>query len=198
MATFPGLPALPDNIALAAETVLLVVDAVFFSPLPGVPQWGIFLDGVPVVIADSVVTFDYRKDSRISNYQVEQGGFESYNKVENPYLASVRFATGGGEANRQAMLDSIDAVARSLDLYDVVTPERVYESANVVMQDYRRTSKDGVGLIQVDVRLEEVRVSSSSTFSNTQSPSGVNIESGGNVSPSEPTATQESQIPDVQ
>lgn len=198
MATLPGAPTLAAGISLVVDLAILTADAFLFPSQPGDPRWGIFLDGLPVVVADSVVTFDYRKESRISDYQIEEGGFESYDKVELPYTAVVRFAAGGDEPNLQDLLESIRAISGDLELYDVVTPEAVYPSANVVMQDYRRTSTNGVGLLQVDVRVEEVRVTASSQFSDTKTASGANPVGSGNVSPQPATTAQQAKIPDVQ
>lgn len=183
--------------ALAAVE-LLTRDLVALLSPPGAPEWGIFLDGVPVVVADSVINFDWKNDSRISDYQVEQGSFESYNKVETPYEARFRFSAGGSAARRQRLLDSVRAIAKTRDLYDVVTPEAVYLDANVTHVDYRRTSTDGVGLLKVDIGLTEVRVEAETAFGNTQTPAGASPQSGGNVSPRDATPDQDAKVPDVQ
>jgi len=72
-----GLPDLPAGVNVFSDVVLLVADAVslFFGVTP---QWGIFLDGEPVVVADNVVAFGFKKSARISKYPQEQGAFASY------------------------------------------------------------------------------------------------------------------------
>jgi hypothetical protein len=47
-----------------------------------------------VITAELVVGFEFRNDWTISDYPVEGGIFESYDKVFLPYLAKVRFASG--------------------------------------------------------------------------------------------------------
>lgn len=161
----PGVPALPRLPgAVPAFIQLLVQDALSLFPGLDSPVWGLFLNGVPVVIAESVVSFDFKKSASISSFQVENGGFQSYNKVQKPFDVRLRFATGGTAADRQALLDSAKAAVNSLDLMDAVTPDAVYASVNPVHLDYRQTATNGVGLIQVDIFCEEVRVVSSSTF----------------------------------
>jgi hypothetical protein len=166
----PGVPALPRAPgAVAAVVQLLTADALsLFGGLDS-PPWGLFLDGVPVVTAESVVSFDFKKGARISSFPVEDGGFESYNKVQQPYDVRMRFATGDTPAARQALLESVAAAIRSLSLMDAVSPEAVYPNVNPVHYDYRRTAQNGVGLIQVDVFCEEVRVRAASTFSTSAS-----------------------------
>ena len=95
----------------SAAISLLVNQAIRFLVAPFSAQWGIYKDGLPVVVADSVVSFGFKKDWNIADYPVEEGSFESYDKVETPFGARVRFASGGSTANRQALLQSIEAIA---------------------------------------------------------------------------------------
>jgi hypothetical protein len=162
----PGVPALPrDPTAFAQTLVLLASDAV--SALLGFsgPQWGLFLNGAPAVIADSVQAFGFRKGFSISTYPQEEGSFQSYNKVQRPFTGRLRFMTGGSVADRQALLDSIDAAVESLDLFDIVTPEEIYTSVNPTSYDYDRSAVRGLGLLAVDVICEQVRTTATSSFS---------------------------------
>lgn len=145
----------------------------------------------------SVVDFNYKQDWTLSNYPVEDGGFQSYDKVQMPFDVQMRIAAGGSESNRQALLDVADTVANSLQLYDVYTPEKIYQSCNVDHYDYKRTAINGVGLIIVDFWLEEIRVTTTSTFSTTQQPSGASPQSLGNVSPTTPSPSQVSTVQGV-
>ena len=130
----------------------------------------------------SVVDFEYKQDWSVSDYPVEQGGFQSYDKVQLPFDVRMRVAAGGPESNRQALLDAVQNIV-SIDLYNVFTPEEVYSNCNVTHYDYKRTAVNGVGLIVVDIWLIEVRVTSTSTFSNTQQPSGASPQALGNIQP---------------
>jgi len=145
------------------------------------PQWGIFnASGTAVVTADQVKTFDYRKDWAISDYPQERGAFQSYNKVAEPGEVKVEFLSGGSLSNRIALLNSIDAIAGDLNLYDVVTPEKTYISYNVSHVEYRRA--DGVsGLLKVGVHLTQIRIATATTLSNTAQPSGNATVNNGQV-----------------
>lgn len=217
-----GVPALLDT--FISEVVLLTTDLLFPGQV-NEQQWGLFLNGNPVVVSDNVISFEFKQDYRLSNYNQEEGAFETYNKVQTPYDVRLRFSTGGSVADRQQMIDSVDAIIASLDLFDAVTPERVYTSVNPVHQDYRRTARDGVGLLTIDVYCQQVRVTATPQFANStpngtggsadatsttsisvipgsqinnpQSPSASPQISAGTVQPTAPTAAQQTAIDGV-
>lgn len=184
----PGIPFIPNNDFIAGSISLLVQDALdlirdFLSP-----QWGLYLDGVPVIVAETVLDMSIKTEAVISNYQVEQGGFESYNKVQLPTKVRFRFVSGGGPEIRQALIDSCTAAQQSLDVFDAVMPEKTYTSINVESLDFRRTSS--VGLVMIDLHCEEIRVNTSTEFSNVKSPSASDTQNNGNVQAEAPTQSQ--------
>ena len=169
-----GVPNLQSNdvVTVAGPGDLLTSDVLIGLPLAFSQQWGVFLGGAPVVVFDAFVSIDYRQTWNLSDYPVEEGGFESYNKVYTPFETRVSFATGGSEADRTAMLASVAAIAGTLQLFSVVTPEAVYQSVNVNHYDYHRTATNGVGMITVDLWLEEVRVTVSESSNTSAGTSG--------------------------
>lgn len=217
----PKAPGVPPMIrvfqALDVVTILSADAALLAKSLAG-PTWGIFSQsGSPVIIGDSVVAFDFRREFRISDYPVEQGAFASYDKVAVPADVRVTFAfsgkgslltslsTGGAlgaiftgldpaQAGRSAYLADLDAAAATLDLYTVLTPEYQYPNCNIVHFDYRREAKNGATLLIVDVWLQEVRVSATAAFTQTQTPAGADPSSAGTVQPSTPTTGQSAAV----
>ena len=195
----PGVPPLLRNpLAPIVTTALLVADAVLSIIGLFGNQWGIFQNGIPVIVPDTVATVEYKQAWLISDYPVEEGAFQSYDKVQTPFEATIRMAVGGSTADRQVFLEDVAAIAGTFDLYDVVTPDAIYQSANVVSYDYRRTAHEGLGLLVVDIRLVEVRVTATTQFSNTQSPSGANTTFTGAVNPATPTPAQAATASSVQ
>jgi hypothetical protein len=159
--SIPGLPALSAaSAAFFSEVAFIASDGPGVSTAATTSQWGIFLNGDPVVIADNVLSMEFRQDFKISNYPVEQGAFASYNKVQMPMEVKFRFSAGGSSSNRSNMLNSIGAVIGDTNLYDVVTPDATYVNFNFTHQDYRRTAQEGAGLLSVDVWVEEIRTAS--------------------------------------
>jgi hypothetical protein len=190
MPNVPNVPGVPPLSSYGANDVILLTADVI-SAIAGfsTPVWGIYLDGVPVIAADNQVTFGLKQDFPISNYPQEQGAFQNYDKVQLPMEIRARFSAGGSEIDRQNFLASIDAVMNTVDLYDVVTPEQVYQSFNFTHRDLERTAENGVGLIVVDLWLEEIRVTSTATFQNTANPSVAGQQGSGNVQAQTPNAT---------
>lgn len=183
----PPLPRLPGSIP--AVITLLVQDAISLFGL-GVPQqWGLFLNGAPAILAESVVSFEFKSGANISDFQVEQGGFESYNKVQRPFDVRLRFSTGGTAQDRQALLASLEQAKQSLDLYDAVTPEMTYESVNVIDYSYRRTAQNGFAMIVVDVLCEQVRQQATSSFTSTGTSSTTSTSSASTSSAGTGTGT---------
>ena len=176
-----GLPPLPEGVNTFSGGDILTADTAATSS-PTTLQWGIFLDGQPVVVADNILTFGFKKAARISKYPQEQGAFASYNKVSTPAEPRIRFSAGGTVEYRQNFLNSIEPLIGDLNLYDVVSPEITYSSYNVVNYDYDRNAEN-VGLLEIDVWLEEVVVAGSSTFSNTTNASDKPQQNNGQVSP---------------
>ena len=198
MPDVPKVPGVPPLASYLPNAISLLARDLVPQFIGGAPAlWGLFKDGVPVVAAENVASFDYRQSSTISDYPLEKGAFESYDKVATPFDVRLRFSAGGSEFARQALLDSVAAIQKTLDLFDAVTPEEIYESVNVVHYDYRRTSQNGVGLIVVDVWCLEVRETATAAFSNTKTPSGASTVSGGTVRAVDPAPAQAAKIPSV-
>lgn len=189
-----GVPPIPrDPFGITQTIVLLARDALNALGFFIGPQWGLFQFGIPIVLADSVLEVGYKQNWALATYQIEQGGFETYDKVEQPFESTLRFASGGSDVVRSELLASIAAIAGNLQLYDVVTPEAVYVGVNVNRYDYKR--HDGrVGLLTVDVLVTEVRVNSQTQFTNTKTPGGSDAVDTGTVQTSTPTPSQQNII----
>lgn len=193
----PDVAGVPSGVNLipgfGAGLSLLTSDAVDLGSSND-SVWGIFQNGAPVVVAESVVAVDYRREFAISDYPVEQGAFESYDKVQLPRDVHMRF-TAGTQAARNELLSSIDAIIATTQLVDFVTPDEVYTSLTLSHEDYSRTAQRGLGLLQVEVwGLEVVQTGTAATSSspNTALPSGAAQDNGGTVTPTSPSATVKS------
>lgn len=144
----------------------------------GSPQWGIFSQGgSPLLTASAVFGVEFGKEFRISNYPQEKGAFESYNKVELPFESKVVYLIN--KSTSAGFLQEVRDAVSKLDLVTVVTPEIQYPSANITGYRFRRTSRNGVELIQVEVGVEEVRIVATGQLSNTQSVNGAATQNNG-------------------
>lgn len=183
----PGVPALASYAANAA--VLLVADVVSLLTGGGGPEeWGVFLDGAAALPeVESVVSLGYRRDWSESDYQVQRGAFQSYNKVATPFSIRLRVTSRGTPEGRQALLDAIDRIGESMDLYDVATPEKVYTSVNCNHVSCDRSAVSGAGMITADLGFFEIRETGEASFSNTQQPGNAGQVGTGNVQAAQPS-----------
>jgi hypothetical protein len=198
--SLPGVPPLQGTQVSITAPIILAADAVnFTNNLFGVTQWGIYQNGVLVIKPDSIVDFGYNHAYNVSNYQVEEGGFQSYDKVQLPFEARIRMAIGSGGGlsilstgyfKKQQFLTILESIAGTTNLYDIHTPDAIYYSANITRLGYDRSAQRGATLLVVDVFFLEVRVSATQQFSNTQTPSGANPTNGGQAALTAPTSTQ--------
>lgn len=191
----PGVPALSNVVGVVQQALtLLQYDTFAYYAMGDRDVWGIYLGGAPVISADTITDFAWRKSWAISDYHVERGAFESYDKVETPHETRMRFAAGGTAENRRRLLEALGSIAPNLALYDIVTPEIVYTNCNIQHLDYQRQPRRGLGLIQVDVGFIEIREtvseggipSSSALFS-----SGASPVNGGTVQAQEATPAEQ-------
>jgi hypothetical protein len=182
----PGVPSLSSY--SAGGVVLLVADVLgLLSSLFG-SEYAVLFDGVQAFEYNSILDVDFKQDWPISDYPVEDGAFQSYDKVQLPFDIKVRMVSFPDQVSRQLLLAQVLAAANSLDLYDVVTPEVTFTNCNITHVDFRRQSHNGATLLILDVWFVQIRITSTSTFSNTQNPTNQGQQAGGNVTPTTPAA----------
>lgn len=199
--TFPnvpfaaGVPAVLRNPFSASQSPqsLLTGDSPSVSNIAntGVSQWGIFdQSNTQVIVPDSFKSLSYKHGWRIPNYPMEQGAFQSYNKVQMPYEPRVVFTKGGTVADKNTFLEELETIADSIDLYSVVTPEYTYTNVSVEHIDYQRTATNGASLLTVEISLQEIRITTPGAFSNTAAPSGADVTNDGTVQTGSPNSAQ--------
>jgi hypothetical protein len=197
-----GVPAVLFAPGAGLGIPLAIADAVGLPLFGGnTAQWGIFRGGQPVVSADTILAFDYKKDLAIADYPLERGSFESYNKVQIPFDVRFVYTAGGSEANRADLLASLMAIEDDLELYEAVTPEKVYPNVNIIHIDYRRTTQNGVGLLIVSVWCQQIRqvtasgtASASGNVGDAATASGADQVNSGAVQATEATPAQAANV----
>jgi hypothetical protein len=162
-------------------------------------QWGIFDQNNNLILSpDSFNALAYRQGWRIANYPMEQGAFQSYNKVQTPFNVRVTLNKGGTDEDRTNFLQQATLVAGSFDLFNVVTPEYVYTNVSIESYDYQRTNTQGAKLLSIDFDLIEVRLANQATFTNTATASGANPVNNGIVQTQPATPAQQANASLVQ
>ena len=121
-------------------------------------RWGVFNEfGIPIVLADSFGGMTYDAGASVSKYPVEQGSFASYNKVNNPSMATVTLLKGsGGATGRGLFLAQLEGLLKSTLSFHIITPEYVYMRYQIIGINHARTAQDGATLLTVNLDLEEI------------------------------------------
>lgn len=159
--------------------------------------------GQGIIFPDTVPRFEYRGESRVSDYPVEQGAFASYNKVSQPFdirmmmvcsglnyggaganatLSNVAGIVTGQSYKKGTFLETLDYMLATTDLFTIVTPDKIYPSVNMVHYDYKRETKNGATMLIVEAWFQEIRVTASAAYSSSvASPSAADPVSVGTV-----------------
>lgn len=188
----PGVPPLPRNPnAQATPPVAQLTSDQVKSPDNKSSTWGIFTaSGAAALVVDSIIGVGFDGEFEISTYPQEEGAFESYNKVERPFVVNVRATRGGSDANITAFVNALDAMRKSLDLFTISTPQYSHENVNITKVSYNRTAERGVNLMTADIVGMQVRETVTQTFSVTAQPAGADVVDSGAVQPQPPTDQQ--------
>lgn len=191
----PPLPRLPSSgvsLAQLASTASAPTQAVPQGYSAATSSWQITnTSGAVLLTPDSVLEFEYRGEMKIPTYPVEQGSFQSYNKVYVPFDARMTCAcNGNGAMTREAFLGTIEALRQSLELVSIVTPDEIYQPCNLIHVDYRRHARNGATMIVAQLWFQEIRDYGPATITTAQ-PSGASAQPVGQVSPVDPTTQQQ-------
>lgn len=194
----PILPASPGPVIGTAAALGALWRALLVKNGWGIYQaqkdaQGRYSDETRVVVPDSFLEFGFRNSSEVSDYPIQDGAFTNYDKVANPYELYVRMSKGGSKEDRRIFLDSIEAIANTLDLYDILTPEKAYRNVNVTRFEVTRRGPGGAYfLTEVDVFFREIRTvtaqytTTSVTTRNAQDPSAEPVTNRGTINGERP------------
>ncbi len=202
---FPGVPPLAGPLQIINNIALVTADVLVVMNLLEQPQWGLFnSDGSPafgIVTAgganilapsQSIGGEEFRLDHRISTAPQEEGAFVSYNKVSTPFQAKVTYVISGPPAQRTAFLAQVIQMQNAINFLTLLMPEYSYSYCDIIHHDYRREARRGVSMFMVDIWVEEIRVTGTAAYSNTQNPASANPANGGTVQPQAATPAQTS------
>lgn len=174
------------NGAFGAAPTVMTSDSpsITSTAAAGVHQWGIFdQNNNLLLVPDSFKSIGFKHAWRVADYPMEQGAFQSYNKVQTPFELNVVMVKGGKVNARNTFLTTLETLAESFNLINVVTPDYTYANVTISSYDYQRSATNGVELITFDIKFEEIKVVQAETFSNAAQPSGADAVNTGIVQP---------------
>lgn len=160
-------------------------------------QWGVYTAGnVLALKPDNIVALGYSAEHRVADYPIEEGGFETYDKVALPFDIRVIMTKGGAVEDRREFLNAVDNLRGDTELYNVVTPERAYLNCNFTRVSVDRSREQGAGLVTVELHLREIRQSATATFSKTADPASADTASKGSVQAKETDKVAQQKVSD--
>ena len=159
-----------------------------------------------VLSAAHVDSLGVNEASTISKSPQEMGNFTSFNKVYEPFTATIRFICDGSETGnlglnllpgflngalgngpdkvKKSFADTLAALVKDTNLYFVATPQRIYKHANIIGYRIDRKSDQGVDMIVADVTLQEVRSTKKTGWVTVKHPQGAPTQDNGAVTAS--------------
>ncbi|QPF81679.1 hypothetical protein IC762_17810 [Bradyrhizobium genosp. L] len=195
MPNVPDVPGVPALSSFLDDTItLLVSDAV--SLLVGAQgnTYDVLLDGSSAFDFNSILRVGYDQEYAVADYKVEPGSFVSYDKVQQPAAIRLRCTSLGDPDSFASLVAQIQSAVDSTNLYDIQTPQQLYQNYNPVRWSYEQTATNGVGMLIADIMFLQIRESEAAAFSNTQQPGSAGQAGAGNVQPRDPTAQEQSSL----
>lgn len=190
-----GMPAIPELPGGAGGVLPAGVDALigfggaFIIGAIFGERWGLFNEyGIPVLLADNVRQVEYNRTANVASAPLERGTFASYNKIDEPFTASIAMTKGsGGSTGRGLFITQLETIAKSTLLYNVLTPEYVHKSATITGFSYKRAVGDGGKIIIAHLQLKEIRqVTVQTDYEEPANPEDAERVTAGEVSPQPP------------
>ena len=166
----PNVPGVPPLDRLGNKFALLEPSNVFSSQLQKVPYlrgilqaakaevWGVFnKDGDQVIVANVFEEMSRDASAKVARFFVEEGTFASYNKVNNPDETTIIMVKTGTAYELGTYMSEVEALKKSTELVDIITPERSLTDVNLESYNYARRRADGVNMITFNLSFVEVR-----------------------------------------
>lgn len=157
---FPNLPGIPPLQTNPAGVITAVAGPTLSNALDSLKpsKWGFFdsTGKTAVLTPDSVLSFDYRESRNVAHYPLEDGGFESYNKVIEPAEADFKVIKTGTEKAKDDFLNTVKSMVADTNKYTLMTPNATYKNFNLTNYGYRRAVKDGAYILIVSLHFVEV------------------------------------------
>ena len=185
-----GLPNIAGLVTAIQQTGVSFGGAVLLNTVFG-KQWGIVNEfGIPIVLADNVLGLAYDDSATISSLPVEGGSFASYNKVDNPAIATVQMSKGsGGALQRGLFLTQLHTLKKSTLAFHIITPEYVYTKYQIIGINQTRESTDGATLLKVNIELQEMREAKVNySYEEVKNPEDAKTKKGGQKQPEQKTS----------
>lgn len=106
---------------------------------------------------DSILDMDASHGGEALTKPVEEGGFMTYNKVQQSTGLEITLARQGTAQDQQETLDQLEDLKTKPILISLSTPSALYENMTLEEYSYSRSANAGATLLVVQLKLVEVR-----------------------------------------
>lgn len=129
-----------------------------------------------IITPDTVPSFEYKADNRVSDFPVQQGGFASYNNVQMPFNIRMQLVCSGINKftpqflasqlglnfgaqymEKTDFLATLEYMRTTTDLFQIITPDQTYKNCKMEHYDYRREARQGATMIVAECWFREIR-----------------------------------------
>lgn len=120
--------------------------------------------GNNVVNYDGFMGFQYSNASSLPTTAIEEGGFNTTNKWDNPYNIVATIVKAGPPSELSDFLEQLEQLRHGTDFVELVTPARTFINGNIESINFTWTNDDtGPRMIEVQLGIREVRIVGSSS-----------------------------------
>jgi hypothetical protein len=189
-AFFAGLGLSPLAGPGSAPSQVQAADANPNIPSGILPSYGISTsDNLAVLTPDSVLEAEIDADSSVNSHPVEQGGFEAYNRVQEPISIRLLMACQGKNMKRPLFLSTLESLREGTQIVTVSTPDASYPNMVLKGYGYKKKAENGAVTIFADTRwVEERSTNVVISVPPTTEPQGASMVDLGSLTPVEVTA----------
>lgn len=165
--------------------------------IPGaLPPYGISdATGNPIIRPDSTVEIDINADSVINSHPIELGGFQAFNRVQEPISVRLLLACQGKNMPRATFLSTLKSLREGTQIVTISTPDTTYPNMTLKSFGYKQASDRGAVTIWADTQwMEERSANVTVSAPPTSQPQGAATQSLGSLQPATPSAQQQASI----
>lgn len=105
----------------------------------------------------AMMELSVEESTNLPEEPIEQGTFATYNRIVEPIEIRCRLAAQGYPSKIQSMLDRLHELKEGTEKVSFIIPEASYDNLMLEAFDYRKDNHSGFNVLQVDLRLKEIR-----------------------------------------
>lgn len=120
-------------------------------------KYDLIKDGASLLEFKSMVEMGRKYDATVTSQPVEEGSFNSINKVVKPQSFTVRLGFQGSSASIVRCIAILEAELCTASVLQIVSPLGVTPKGSLTAFTYRQNLETGNGGLQVELTFEEIK-----------------------------------------